>query len=164
MFAVMKTNFLFVLALVLGLAASSQNSGSQIAFVGNFTYSFDNEFQKGTIKLPKITNKRNGGTSGTLRLEAWLVKDRYYGALEIRGYKVFSKQLGTLQGGWAYNDLKYDFEWEMKPPVGQFYVVFLLTEYAPGGKADYAMADYICFDQKFEVKPKIDYDAFWDDL
>ena len=165
MFAPMKTNFLFVLTLFIGMAAYSQSTGSGIAFVGNFTYNFDNEFSKGTIKLPKITNKRNGGTSGTLKLEVWLMKTKYYGALELKGYKVFTKKLGTLEGGWAYNDLKYDFDWEMKPAVGNYYVAFILTEYDPKGTAvDYALVDYISFDQTFEVKPKIDYDAFWDDL
>lgn len=164
MFAAMKTNFLLILALCAGLAANSQMSRSLIGFVGNFTYHLDNEFEKGTIKLPKITNKRNGGTSGTLRLEVWLMDTKYYGALEYKGYRLFSKSLGTLQGGWAYNDLKYDFDWATKPPKGSYYVNFILTEYNPKDGKDYVLSDYLSFDQKFEVTGKIDYDAFWDDL
>ncbi len=160
----MKTNFLFVLALFVGLAASSQMSRTYIGFVGNFTYNFDNEFRKGTIILPKITSKRSSGTSGTLLLEVWLTETRYNGALKFNGYRLFSKKLGTLQGGWAYNNLKYDFDWERKPPIGTYYVTFMLSEYNPKGGIDYALTDYLCFNQTFEVKPKIDYDAFWDDI
>ncbi|MGV3658017.1 MAG: hypothetical protein ACO1NX_08680 [Chitinophagaceae bacterium] len=160
----MKTNFLFVLALFVGLAASGQMSRTYIGFVGNFTYNFDNEFRKGTIKLPKISNKRSGGKSGTLKLEVWLTETKYYGALRWEGYRLFTKSLGTLQGGWAFNDLKYDFEWDMKPPTGTYYVSFILSEYNPTDGKDYVLADYLSFDQTFEVKPKIDYDAFWDDI
>ena len=160
----MKTHTLFVLALFFALAANSQMSRTYIGFEGNFTYDLKNEFHRGTIKLPKINNKRNGGTSGTLRLEVWLLKDRYQGALQFKGHKIYTRQLGTLQGGWAYNNLKYDFEWEMKPPPGDYYVVFLLLEYNPSGGLDYALADYLTFHQKFTVTRPVDYDAFWDDL
>jgi len=163
MFAGMKTNFLFVLALFMGLAAHSQ-SGSEIAFVGTFTYNFDNEFRKGTIKLPKITNKRNGGTSGTLKLDVWLFENKYAGATKYSGYLLYTKKFSPLQGGYAYNDLKYEFDWDSNPPKGTYYVAFILTEYDPRGETTYTLMDYVSFSQTFEVKPKIDYDAFWDDL
>lgn len=95
------------------------------------------------LKAEKVSNNRDGGTSGTLRLRLWATKSRYKGG-SITGYVVATRRLGQLQGGYYYSDIKGKVPVK-RPPGGSYYMTMALEEYS-GGR--YYIVDYINFSNK----------------
>jgi hypothetical protein len=143
----------FSIALLFAIPVTAQSS---IHFQGNLGYDFNFVNKSGTINIRKIVNDRNGGTSGTLYVDVWLVRNKYYGSLSIEGQKLAHQRVGELQGGYQYTDLQYSLKWDQSISAGEYYVVYQLAEYSPQGNIDYVLLDYLCFDKKVIVSEEDD--------
>lgn len=92
------------------------------------------------IRVGKVSNQREGGVSGTLRLRLWATSSPYRGAT-IRGYVLGTRKLGQLQGGYYYSDI-YGYVGLTRPPSGTYYTTITLEEYTGSG---YVIRDYVTF-------------------
>lgn len=80
------------------------------------------------LTVAKISNYRSGGTSGSLRLELWAFASPYDGTA-MPGYQLATYQLNPLSGGYAHNNVSSGSRSATRPPVGNWYMALLLTEY-----------------------------------
>lgn len=92
------------------------------------------------IQVGRISNNRNGGVSGTLKLKLWATTSEYSGG-PINGYTLSSINLGQLQGGFYFSDINQTTRFS-EPPPGEYYFTLTLTEYKDG--QDF-IVDYVTF-------------------
>lgn len=79
------------------------------------------------IRVDKIVNNRNSGTSRTLKLQFWAIKSPYNGG-NIDGHVFAETQLEALKSGDSYSDIKRSVTYN-RPSARISYVVTTLHEY-----------------------------------
>lgn len=126
------------------LNANAQSS--DINFDGTASFVITSKEIK--IEVQKIKNFQDDTETGTLKLTLYLSKDRYAGG-RITGYKVAEKKLGELRSGKKFKNIKFNSPWLVVPPMGEYYVTLILSEY--GDDEEYWIVDDIRFTNKQTV-------------
>jgi hypothetical protein len=145
----------FLSLFLLGLFNAGAQT-KQLAFTGWNEYQIDFGSNTGSIKVEKINNYRNGGKSGSLYIQVWLLPAPYRGQA-MEGYKLADIHIGQLNGGYMMTGMNYPISWDMNVPAGSYYVSFFLVEYNPRPGGNFWVEDYLNFDQKAtksEVRPE----------
>jgi hypothetical protein len=87
-----------------------------------------------TMGVDQVTNSRNGGLSGTLRLELWATTSIPVFGDTISSYTLgTSDSLGQLQGGYHFNAFTVSPAYHA-PPDGTYWITIALLEYDNGYK------------------------------
>ncbi len=115
-----------VTLLTFGLSSAR---ASTIELDGTFGYSISGTTLN--LDLGKIINNRNGGTSGSLRVQLWATSSPYTGG-SINGYILGTKDVGQLKGGYYFDSQKTSTSFK-NPPSGTYYVTLTLEEYTSSG-------------------------------
>lgn len=111
-----------------------------LRLVGYCSYAWDGD--KVTVKCDKISNTRESGESGPLRIRLWATEKPYQGG-EIDGYVLATFDKDPLKGGYYYEDIEEELPGK-KPPEGKKYSKTLtLSEKRDG---EYVVVDYLTFD------------------
>lgn len=133
-----RVGLVAALAVTVLMLGSAPARADDIELDGTFGYSINST--KLTFDLGKIANNRNGGTSGSLRVELWATSSPYTGGT-INGYILGTKDLGILKGGYYFRAKSTSVTYK-SPPSGTYYVTLTLEEYSSSG---FVIVDYVNF-------------------
>ncbi len=119
------------------VGVSSANA-NDIVLDGTFGYSISGT--RLTLDLGKIVNDRDGGKSGSLRVQLWATASPYSGG-DIYGYILGTKNIGQLEGGYYFHSMSASTTYK-RPPTGTYYVTLTLEEYTSAG---FVIVDFLTF-------------------
>lgn len=121
-------------------------TGTEIRFKGSRGYKISNDIV--SFNIEKVENTRNGGTSGTLRVQLIVTKDGNADNGLNDTYTLQTFSLGQLKGGESFVDIVRSDTVENRPPSGTYYVYLLLQEFQNG---EYPYVDYSKFPDKLKL-------------
>lgn len=113
-------------------------NGQEIDLSGSASWSTSGS--QVNIEIDTVSNEREGGTSGSLRLRLWATKAPYAGRT-ISGYVLGTRALGQLSGGYYYSDISGYVPFR-RPPSGYYCTTLTVEEYTGSG---WVIRDFINF-------------------
>jgi hypothetical protein len=118
------------------VGVSSANA-NDIVLDGTFGYSISGT--RLTLDLGKIVNDRDGGKSGSLRVQLWATASPYSGG-DIYGYILGTKNIGQLEGGYYFHSMSASTTYKRRHR--DYYVTLTLEEYTSAG---FVIVDFLTF-------------------
>jgi hypothetical protein len=122
-----------------GLGSRIDPMDGDIAFNGDLSWLAGNG--RVDIFADEISNPREFGRSGVLRIRLWATSDPYEGGI-LQGYPLATKRVGRVTGGFYLDDFFGRTYFRPPPPDDYYFVTMTLEELVRGR---WEIADYFTF-------------------